>query len=77
MLTKFETKSARVKGLSFHPRRPWLLASLHNGTVQIWDYRMGTVVDTYAEHEGTSIYAPFLLLNDLICRPRTSLRLPC
>uniref|UniRef100_A0A671KAG7 Coatomer subunit alpha n=1 Tax=Sinocyclocheilus anshuiensis TaxID=1608454 RepID=A0A671KAG7_9TELE len=31
MLTKFETKSARVKGLSFHPKRPWILASLHNG----------------------------------------------
>lgn len=26
MLTKFETKSARVKGLSFHPKRPWILA---------------------------------------------------
>jgi len=26
MLTKFETKSARVKGLSFHPKRPWVLA---------------------------------------------------
>ncbi|ODM89350.1 Coatomer subunit alpha [Orchesella cincta] len=26
MLVKFETKSARVKGLSFHPRRPWILA---------------------------------------------------
>ena len=25
MLTKFETKSARVKGLSFHPKRPWIL----------------------------------------------------
>ncbi|KAG7164419.1 Coatomer subunit alpha-like 1 [Homarus americanus] len=27
MLTKFETKSARVKGLSFHSKRPWVLAS--------------------------------------------------
>ncbi len=26
MLTKFESKSARVKGLSFHPKRPWILA---------------------------------------------------
>jgi hypothetical protein len=26
MLTKFETKSARVKGLSFHPKRPWVLS---------------------------------------------------
>ncbi|MCL4140799.1 UNVERIFIED_CONTAM: hypothetical protein GTU68_000229 [Idotea baltica] len=27
MLTKFETKSARVKGLSFHSKRPWVLAT--------------------------------------------------
>lgn len=52
MLTKFETKTARVKGLAFHPKRPWVLTSLHNGSVQIWDYRMGTIVDTYTEHEG-------------------------
>eukprot|EP00985_Skeletonema_marinoi_P014239 scaffold7190_cov91-Skeletonema_marinoi.AAC.1 len=31
MLTKFESKSARVKGLAFHPVRPWICASLHNG----------------------------------------------
>lgn len=52
MLIKFETKTARVKGLSFHPKRPWVLTSLHNGSVQIWDYRMGTVIDTYTEHDG-------------------------
>jgi hypothetical protein len=34
-LTKFETKSSRVKGLDFHPKRPWVLASLHNGVIQV------------------------------------------
>ena len=52
MLTKFETKSNRVKGLSFHPRRPWILASLHSGVIQLWDYRMGTLIDRFDEHEG-------------------------
>lgn len=52
MLTKFETKSNRVKGLSFHPTRPWILASLHNGAIQLWDYRMGTLIDRFDEHEG-------------------------
>ncbi|KAL6777563.1 COPA1 [Auxenochlorella protothecoides x Auxenochlorella symbiontica] len=52
MLTKFETKSNRVKGLSFHPKRPWILASLHSGVVQLWDYRMGTLIDRFDEHEG-------------------------
>eukprot|EP00850_Spirogloea_muscicola_P013255 SM000089S23811 [mRNA] locus=s89:157950:162915:- [translate_table: standard] len=52
MLTKFETKSNRVKGLSFHPRRPWILASLHSGVIQLWDYRMGTLIDRFDEHDG-------------------------
>ena len=52
MLTKFETKSNRVKGLAFHPSRPWVLASLHNGVVQLWDYRMGTLLERFDEHDG-------------------------
>nr|XP_002131264.1 coatomer subunit alpha [Ciona intestinalis] len=52
MLTKFETKSARVKGLSFHPKRPWVLSSLHNGCIQLWDYRMCTLIDKFEEHDG-------------------------
>lgn len=52
MLVKFDSKSNRVKGLSFHPRRPWILASLHNGVIQLWDYRMGVLLDRYEEHEG-------------------------
>ena len=52
MLTKFESKSNRVKGLSFHTVRPWLLASLHNGHIQLWDYRMGTCIDKFEEHDG-------------------------
>eukprot|EP00961_Rhodomonas_salina_P104416 1405562-Rhodomonas_salina.4 len=53
-LTKFETKSNRVKGLSFHPKRPWIVASLHNGVIQLWDYRMGTLLDRFEEHEGAN-----------------------
>ncbi|KAJ3382907.1 hypothetical protein HDU92_004501, partial [Lobulomyces angularis] len=52
MLSKFETKSNRVKGLTFHPKRPWILASLHNGSLQLWDYKMGTLIDRFDEHEG-------------------------
>lgn len=49
---KFESKSNRVKGLAFHPRRPWILASLHNGVIQLWDYRMEVMVDRFEEHDG-------------------------
>lgn len=52
MLSKFETKSNRVKGLSFHPKRAWVIASLHSGSLQLWDYKMGTMVDRFDEHEG-------------------------
>ena len=52
MLTKFETKSNRVKGLAFHPRRPWILSSLHSGVIQMWDYRMGTLLNRFDEHDG-------------------------
>ncbi|XAR64161.1 hypothetical protein NMG60_11024402 [Bertholletia excelsa] len=52
MLTKLETKSNRVKGLSFHRQRPWILASLHSGVIQLWDYKMGTLIDRFDEHDG-------------------------
>ena len=54
MLVKFETKSNRVKGVAFHPKRPWVLASLHSGVIQLWDYRMGTMIDRFDEHDGTA-----------------------
>jgi len=52
MLAKLETRSNRVKGISFHPTRPWILASLHNGVIQLWDYRIRTLVDKFDEHDG-------------------------
>lgn len=39
-------------GIAFHPKRPWVLASLHNGTLVLYDYRMGTVLDKFDEHDG-------------------------
>ena len=45
-------RACRVKGLSFHPKRPWILASLHSGVIQLWDYRMGTLIDRFDEHDG-------------------------
>lgn len=52
MLIKCESKSTRAKGLSFHPKLPWVLVSLHNGVIQFWDYRIGSLLDTFEEHEG-------------------------
>jgi len=66
MLTKFESKSARVKGLAFHPVRPWICASLHNGIIQLWDYRVGTVIDRFEEHEGPVRGVDFHLIEPMI-----------
>jgi len=55
MLVKCEVKSSRVKGLSFHPKLSWVLSSLHNGVIQLWDYRIGSMIDKYEEHEGGPI----------------------
>ncbi|PWA36630.1 hypothetical protein CTI12_AA599110 [Artemisia annua] len=41
MLTKFETKSNRVKGLSLHAKRPSILASLHSDYHVKWSQRAG------------------------------------
>lgn len=53
MLIKLDTKSARVKGVAFHPKRPWVLASLHIGVIQLWDYRMKTMIEKFDEHDGS------------------------
>lgn len=52
MLTKFESKSTRAKGLAFHPSRPWVLVALFSSTIQLWDYRMGTLLHKFEDHEG-------------------------
>lgn len=35
---KFSTRSDRVKCVDIHPTEPWILASLYNGHVYIWNY---------------------------------------
>lgn len=48
----YETKSYRVKGISFHHKNPWLLTSLHNGEICLYDYVNGILLDRFIEHEG-------------------------
>jgi coatomer protein complex subunit alpha (xenin) len=43
----------RVKGISFHPRRPWILASDGQGDVELWDYRLQVLIHHYkGAHAG-------------------------
>ncbi|KAL0736204.1 hypothetical protein Bca4012_012414 [Brassica carinata] len=52
MLNKLDINSDRVNGLSFHPKKPWILFSLHSGVIQIWDYRLRTMIRRFVQHEG-------------------------
>ncbi|EPY19195.1 coatomer protein complex, subunit alpha (xenin) [Strigomonas culicis] len=67
MHVKLDIRSARVKGLCFHRSRPWVLCGLHTGVVQIWDYRMSTLVDTYSDHGGAVRGVDFHITQPLFC----------
>jgi len=44
-LILFSSNLNFLAGISFHPTRPWVLASLHSGVIQLWDYRMCVLID--------------------------------
>lgn len=52
MLTKFESKSSKVKSIAFHSKLPWILVGLQSATIQWWEIRMGTLIDRFEEHDG-------------------------
>jgi len=35
---KLSARSDRVKTVDLHPSEPWMLASLYNGNVHIWNF---------------------------------------
>jgi hypothetical protein len=42
---------------------------LHNGSVQLWNYRMGVLVDRFEEHEGDSLHFILVSVTDLYQGP--------
>jgi coatomer subunit beta' len=40
-------RSERVKSVEFHPKEPWLLCSLYNGSVHIWNCESQSLVVTF------------------------------
>jgi len=52
MKIRYDVKSARVKGLCFHPNLPWLIATLHNGSIQLYDYVAKRLIHHFEEHVG-------------------------
>ncbi|CAA7020565.1 unnamed protein product [Microthlaspi erraticum] len=50
--TVINTEKKRVYGLSFHYKRPWILASLDCGEIQLWDYHKECLIRRFGEHQG-------------------------
>jgi len=51
-IPKGEPRSPLIAGSQLINFRPWILVSLHSSTIQLWDYRMGTLIDRFEEHDG-------------------------
>ena len=43
-----------------------MLTSLHNGCIQLWDYRMCTMIDKFEEHDGET-FDCYEHVNDFTC----------
>ena len=48
----FKSEGSRVKGISFHPKFPWILCSYYSGDILIFDYIQKMLIDTYTGHMG-------------------------
>eukprot|EP00794_Sanderia_malayensis_P015194 gene15194-16762_t len=44
---KLSARSDRVKCVDVHPSEPWLLASLYNGNVHIWNHETQTLIKSF------------------------------
>ncbi len=55
---KLSARSDRVKCVDVHPTEPWMLASLYNGNVHVWNYESQTLVKTFevTDLPGMTVY---------------------
>ena len=44
---KLSARSDRVKCVDLHTHEPWMLASLYNGNIHVWNYDTQTLVKTF------------------------------
>lgn len=44
---KLTSRSDRVKSVDVHPDEPWLLCSLYNGHVHLWNFQTQTLLKTF------------------------------
>ncbi|KNE54788.1 hypothetical protein AMAG_00742 [Allomyces macrogynus ATCC 38327] len=48
---KFTARTDRVKCVDVHPTEPWIMASLYNGSVWVWNYETQATVKTFEVSE--------------------------
>ncbi|XP_050414492.1 coatomer subunit beta' isoform X1 [Patella vulgata] len=44
---KLSARSDRVKSVDLHPSEPWMLASLYNGNVHVWNYESQQLIKSF------------------------------
>jgi WD40 repeat protein len=49
---KLLSRSERVKSVDFHPTETWVLASLYNGKVLIWNYETQVCILSFFQGTG-------------------------
>ena len=58
---KLLARSDRVKCMDIHPKEPWMLASLYNGNVHVWNHESQTLVKSFevtdlpGKHSGSLV----------------------
>jgi len=57
---KFTARSDRVKSIDIHPTEPWILASLYNGHVYVWNYNTSNVLKQFEVAELPCRCAKFI-----------------
>lgn len=59
---KLSARSDRVKCVDVHPTEPWMLASLYNGNVHVWNYESQTLVKTFevTDLPGMTLFTVFV-----------------
>lgn len=52
---KLVSRSDRVKSMDLHPKEPWMLVSLYNGNVHIWNYDSQVSGRDFSERLASSL----------------------
>ncbi|KAJ0075740.1 hypothetical protein Patl1_34116 [Pistacia atlantica] len=61
---EFINTSERVKSVDLRPTQPWILASLHSGTMRIWNYHSQTLEKSFKVTESPVRTAKFIARKD-------------